>query len=107
MTNFSMNAVRYGAAGVYDPQHGLVITGGSSGNAHSSAERTYDGINFSPFPEMPGALTDHCLVSLKNGNLFATGRSGTFMYHGPNNTWSSLNHMPGFALGIYRISSNP
>ena len=67
MTNFSMNAARYRAAGVYDSQHGLVMTGGYAGSGQylSTAERTHDGINFSPFPEMPGALTDHCLTSVK------------------------------------------
>ena len=104
-----MNAVRRFAAGVYDPQHGFVVTGGLSGSDEVlySAESTHDGINFSPFPEMPGALVYHCLVSLKNGNLFATVGSGTFMYHGSNNTWSSLNNMPrSTTIGIYRTSSN-
>ena len=70
----------------YDPQHGFVITGGQGQGALSGAERTFDGINFSSFPDMPRALLDyHCLVSLKNGNLFATGGvSCTFMYHGSN-----------------------
>ena len=105
-----MNAARSYAAGVYDPQNGLVITGGYKGPGQylSSAESTHDGINFSPFPEMPGALIFHCLVSLKNGNLFATRGSGTVMYHGSNNTWSSLNNMPrSTTVGIYRTSSNP
>ena len=95
----------------YDPQHGFVITGGQGQGALSGAERTFDGINFSSFPDMPRALLDyHCLVSLKNGNLFATGGvSGTFMYHGSNNSWSSLNNIPRgrSRIGIYRNPFKP
>ena len=93
----SLSIARVGAAGVYDPQHGFVITGGYNADLRdslSSAERTYDGVNFSPFPEMPEKLSTHCLVSLKNGNLFVTGASSqihrdlTFMFYASNNTWS-------------------
>ena len=96
MSNFRLSTVRVYPAAVYDPHHGFVITGGYEPVAKtlSSAEKTHDGINFDPFPEMPRGLQRHCLVSLKNGNLFATRGSGTFMYHGSNNTWSSLNGMP-------------
>ena len=101
MTDFRMSTERRYAAGAYDPTLGFVITGGhdglASGGALSSAERTFDGINFSTITSMPRPLCYHCLVSLKNGNLFATGgnsNAGTFMYHGSDNTWSTLNNLP-------------
>ena len=80
-----LSATRDYAAGVYDPQHGFVITGGSDGyDALSTAERTYDGVTFEAFPEMPGKMGGHCLVSLKNGNLLATGELSTFLFNGSN-----------------------
>ena len=103
MTDFRMSTARYYAAGAYDPQHGFVITGGYDGSSGlSSAERTFDGINFGTLPSMPGALYRHCLISLKNGNLFATGgtvNAATFMYHGSDNTWSTLNNVPEINYG--------
>ena len=109
MIFFSLSIARVGAGGVYDPQHGFVITGGFNVDFNdrlSTAERTYDGVNFSPFPEMPEKLSGHCLVSLKNGDLFATGASSlihgdlTFMYYGSNNTWSSLYNPRMYKAGI-------
>ena len=100
MSDFRMSTARRWAAGAYDPQLGLVISGGIGGSGSSSAEKTLDGITFSTLPSMPGSLYEHCLVSLQNGNIFATGRSSTFMYHGSNNTWSSLNDIPTNTYGI-------
>ena len=78
---------KWGAA-VYDPHLGFVIAGGA---VSSSVERTYDGISFSNLKGMPGVFIRLCLVSLQNGNLVAlTQDDGTWMYHGSNNSWSTL-----------------
>ena len=98
-----MSTARNNAAGAYDPLLGFVISGGPWGG--TSVERTYDGVNFSTLPDMPRAfyLGTHCLVSLKNGVLFATGLldegtypypQGTYMYHGSNDSWSAMNNIP-------------
>ena len=103
-----MSLAREGAAGVYDPQLGFVITGGKpypgdsgSSEPSSTAERTYDGKSFSSFPSPPGDLDGgHCLVSLKNGSLLAAGRRGTFMFNGSTNLWTTLASMPSPKIGI-------
>jgi len=104
----NMSTARRDAGGAYDPLIGFVISGGRGGTydaVHTSVERTYDGVNFSTLPDMPRAFHYgiHCLVSLKNGVLFATGvhltatherQQGTYMYHGSNNSWSAMNNFP-------------
>ena len=80
------------AAGVYDSQHGFVVSGGDGGG--STVERTFDGINFSSFPDMPAGMVGHCLVSLMNGNLLAVGGAGNFMFEGSNNSWTAMQSMP-------------
>ena len=95
-----MSTTRDYAAGVYDSQHGFVITGGSGGaEALSSAERTFDGITFTPFLEMPGKMGGHCLVSLKNGNLISIDDSSTYLFHGSNNSWTTAASMPSYKSG--------
>ena len=78
-------------AGVYDLHLGFVIAGGRGSSR--GVERTYDGISFSNLKGMPGQRLDEglCLVSIQNGNLVAvTPYDGTLMYHGSNNSWSTL-----------------
>ena len=103
-----MSATRDYAGGVYDPQHGFVITGGSGASDPSStAERTYDGISFSPFPSPPGPLVGgHCLVSLKNGNLLAAGGLSTYMFNGSTNLWTTLASMPASKGGKLNVQQN-
>ena len=83
-----MSTKHWKGAGVYDPHLGFVIAGGSKGGV----ERTYDGISFSNLKDMPQTdNSHHCLVSLQNGNLVAvTPNDGALMYHGSNNSWSTL-----------------
>ena len=88
--NLRLSRTRHYAAGVYDSQHGFVVTGGWG----STVERTFDGINFSSFPDMPAEMGGHCLVSLMNGNLLAVGGAGNFMFEGSNNSWTTMQSMP-------------
>ena len=93
------------AAGVYDPLQGFVVTGGYDNGALATAERTYDGVLFSPFPTMPSGAYGHCLVSLNNGDLFAVdgNKQKTFMYRGSTNSWSSLNSLGSVQNGIMSL----
>ena len=93
------------AAGVYDPLQGFVVTGGYDNGALATAERTYDGVQFSPFPTMPSGAYGHCLVSLNNGDLFAVdgNKQKTFMYRGSTNSWSSLNSLGSVQNGIMSL----
>ena len=92
-----MSTIRGYAAGTYDPQLGFVVSGGAG--PLSSVERTYEGINFSNLPEMPKPLDGHCQISLNNGDLLVADHRHTFMYHGSNNSWSTLNDIPDGSYG--------
>ena len=65
-----MSTAREEGAGVFDPQHGFVLTGGRDNDNNvvtSSSERTDVGVTFFAFPALPFPVYGHCIVSLNNG----------------------------------------
>ena len=58
----------------YSSEWGLVISGGYDGeNYLTSVEQSFDGINFTPLPDLPIEQLAHCLVILDENFLFVTG----------------------------------
>ena len=74
-----MAVSRHQAGCAYSSVHGLVISGGCSGDCvaamsgSDTVERTLDGVNLENLPEMPSRMYRHCLVDLGDGDLFVTG----------------------------------
>ena len=58
----------------YSPEWGLVISGGYDGeNYLTSVEQSFDGINFTPLPDLPIEQYLHCLAIVDDNTLFVTG----------------------------------
>ena len=85
----------------------MIMSGGrlNGSDLHIMNDTTYtrDGISFEFLPEMPLALTSHCMVALDGDDLFVTGGSTgdynsvnnqSFLYRSDTMEWERLEDMP-------------
>ena len=70
----AMMDMRRSMAYDYSPEWGLVISGGYNGaNYLTSVEQSFDGINFTPLPDLPIEQYVHCLAIVDESTIFVTG----------------------------------